>query len=72
MTRFHYLGKGPLRGAQIRYLVQSSVHGWLGALAFSSATWRLKNAMSTIGWGEGARQAHLNLVVCNSRFLILH
>jgi hypothetical protein len=71
MDRFHYLGKGPLRGAQIRYLVQSSAHGWLGALAFSSATWRLKRRDEHIGWSEAARQAHLNLVVCNSRFLIL-
>jgi len=42
MDRFHYLGKGPLCGAQIRYLVESSRHGWVGALAFSAAQWRLK------------------------------
>ncbi len=71
MERFHYLGKGPLCGAQIRYLVQSSVYGWLGALAFSSATWRLKRRDEYIGWSEPARQAHLNLIVSNSRFLIL-
>src|SRR4030042_28540 len=42
MERFHYLGKGTLCGAQIRYLVLSSRHGWVGALAFSAAMWRLK------------------------------
>ncbi len=71
MDRFHYLGKGPLCGAQIRYLVQSSRHGWLGALAFSSATWRLKKRDQHIGWTEAARRANLDRVVCNSRFLIL-
>jgi hypothetical protein len=71
MERFHYLGKGPLCGAQIRYLVQSERHGFLGALAFSSATWRLKERDQYIGWTEAARRANLDRVVCNSRFLIL-
>jgi uncharacterized protein DUF4338/transposase-like protein/transposase Tn5 family protein len=71
MERFHYLGKGPLCGAQIRYLVKSSRHGWVGALAFSAAQWRLKERDKYIGWTEAARRANLNLAVCNSRFLIL-
>lgn len=71
MERFHYLGKGPLCGAQIRYLVESSKYGFLGALAFSSAQWRLKKRDQYIGWTEAARHANLNRVVCNSRFLIL-
>ncbi len=71
MERFHYLGKGPLCGAQIRYLVHSSEQGWVGALAFSAAQWRLKKREEYIGWTEAARRANLNRVVCNSRFLIL-
>jgi hypothetical protein len=71
MERFHYLGKGPLCGGQIRYLVRSSRHGWIGALAFSAATWRLKKRDEYIGWREAARRANLHRVVCNSRFLIL-
>jgi uncharacterized protein DUF4338/transposase-like protein/transposase Tn5 family protein len=71
MEQFHYLGKGPLCGAQIRYLVESSRHGWVGALAFSAAQWRLKERDEYIGWTEAARHAHLDRVVCNSRFLIL-
>jgi uncharacterized protein DUF4338/transposase-like protein len=70
MQRWHYLGKGPLCGAQIRYLVQSSRHGWVGALAFSAAQWRLKERDKYIGWSEAARRAHLHQVVGNSRFLI--
>ncbi len=71
VEQFHYLGKGPLCGAQIRYLVESSEHGFVGALAFSAAQWRLKKRDKYIGWTEAARRANLNLVVCNSRFLIL-
>jgi hypothetical protein len=71
MDRFHYLGKGPLCGAQIRYLVASARHGWVGALAFSAALWRLKPRDAYIGWSEAARRANLDRVVCNSRFLIL-
>jgi hypothetical protein len=71
MEGYHYLGRGPLCGAQIRYLVRSAVKGWLGGLSFSSATWRLKSRDEWIGWSEGARRANLERVVCNSRFLIL-
>jgi len=67
---YHYLGNGNLCGAQIRYLVKSS-RGCLGALAFSSASWSLKERDVYIGWTEGARRAHLERVICNSRFLIL-
>jgi len=71
MERFHDLGKGPLCGAQIRYLARSSQHGWIGALAFSAAMWRLKSRDKYIGWTEAARRANLHRVVCNSRLLIL-
>ena len=71
MQRWHYLGKGPLCGAQIRYLVESSRHGFVGALAFSAAQWRMKERDQYIGWSEAARRAHLHRVVGNSRFLIL-
>jgi len=71
MERFHYLGKGPLCGAQIRYLVRSSRHGWVGALALSAAMWRLKARDKYIGWTEAARRANLHRVVCHSRLLIL-
>ena len=71
MDGYHYLGRGPLCGAQIRYLVRSPEHGWLGGLSFSAATLRLRSREEWIGWSEGARQANLEKVVCNSRFLIL-
>jgi hypothetical protein len=70
LDRDHYLGSGPLCGSQIRYLVHSE-RGYLGALSFSSATFALACRDHYIGWTEGAHRAHLDLVVCNSRFLIL-
>jgi hypothetical protein len=71
MDRYHYLGSGPLCGAQIRYLVESSTYGYIGALAFSSASWALRCRDEHIGWTEAARRANLPRVVSNDRFLIL-
>lgn len=71
MAQYHYLGAGPLCGAQLRYLVRSSRHGIVGALAFSAAAWRVAARDRFIGWSEQARQANLGAVVANSRFLIL-
>ncbi len=71
METYHYLGSGPLCGGQLRYLVRSGRYGWLGGLSFSGATWRLRARDEWIGWSEGAQRAHLQEIVCNSRFLIL-
>lgn len=71
MERYHYLGRGPLCGAQLRYLIRSGQGQWLGALAFSAAAWRVKARDRWIGWSDGARRENLAKVVCNSRFLIL-
>ena len=71
LDSYHYLGSGPLCGAQIRYLVHSEPHGLLGGLSFSAATWRLKARDEFIGWSERARRENLQRVVCNSRFLIV-
>ncbi|MCD6214907.1 MAG: IS4 family transposase [Candidatus Desulfofervidus sp.] len=70
MDRYHYLGAGPLCGAQMRYLIKSP-YGWLGGLAFSGAAWRVEARDDWIGWGDWARKENLSKVVCNSRFLIL-
>jgi hypothetical protein len=71
MDTYHYLGAGPLCGAQMRYLIQSSVYGWVGGLAFSAAAWRVAPRDRWIGWSEEARKANLGKVVCNSRFLLV-
>jgi hypothetical protein len=71
MERYHYLGAGPLCGAQVRYLLESSVYGWIGGLAFSAGAWRVAPRDRWIGWSEAARRANLGKVVCNSRFLLV-
>jgi len=71
MDAYHYLGHGPLCGAQLRYLVHSSVYGFIGAVSFSSACWALAARDAHIGWTEAARRHNLQRLVCNSRFLIL-
>lgn len=71
METYHYLGSGPLCGAQIRYLVSSREHGWLGGLSFSAAAWRLAPRDKWIGWTDAEREENLPKVACNSRFLIV-
>lgn len=65
----HYLGGGPLIGAQMRFLVNSP-RGWVAALAFSAAARHVAARDEWIGWSVTARKANRKYVVCNSRFLI--
>jgi Domain of unknown function (DUF4338)/Transposase Tn5 dimerisation domain/Transposase DNA-binding len=71
MNRYHYLGAGPLCGAQMRYLIRSGRGEWLGGLAFSAAAWQVEPRDRWIGWSCEARRQHLHRVIANSRFLIL-
>ena len=71
MQAHHPQGRGPLCGAQIRYLVTSPRSGIIGGLAVSAAAWRLRARDTWLGWTDAARAANLTGVVCNSRFLIL-
>jgi hypothetical protein len=71
MNQHHYLGSGPLCGAQLRYLIHSYRYGYVGGFAFSAAAWRLAPREQWIGWEEQARRQNLNRVINNSRFLIV-
>lgn len=71
MERYHYLGAGPLCGAQLRYVIKSTRMGWLGGVSFSGAAWRVEDRDHWIGWSDQAREQNLGAVVNNSRFLIL-
>ena len=71
MDRYHYLGSGPLCGAQLRYLIKSEHYGCVGGFAFSATAWRLEARERWIGWDEEARRQNLSQVVNNSRFLIV-
>ena len=65
----HPLGDAPLCGAQLRYLFQSD-QGYVGAAAFQSASFALKDRDQWIGWNEATRRGNLARVVANARFLI--
>jgi hypothetical protein len=65
----HFLGPGPLCGAQLRYFVRSA-RGPVAAMAFSAAARRLRGREAWIGWPEATRRENLHWVVNNSRFLI--
>jgi hypothetical protein len=70
LDAYHYLGRGPLCGAQLRYLIFSERFGWLGGLSFSACAWQVRCRDEFIGWGQDARRHNLQRVVNNSRFLI--
>ncbi|ACV63054.1 conserved hypothetical protein [Desulfofarcimen acetoxidans DSM 771] len=70
IERYHYLGYKPLPGAQIRYLITCPL-GYLGAIGFSAAAWKVQPRDTWIGWSKDQRTEKLHLVVNNSRFLIL-
>lgn len=70
IERYHYLGHKPLPGAQIRYLLYCR-EGLLGAIGFSAAAWKTAPRDTWIGWNRERREKNLQLVVNNSRYLIV-
>ena len=71
MDQHHYLGSGPLCGAQIRYLIQDGSNRILGGLSFSASAYSVSCRDAWIGWNRWQRRENLQRVICNSRFLIL-
>ena len=71
MNRHHYLGAGPLCGAQLRYLIRAVDGSVLGGLSLSAAAYTLSCRDRRIGWSNAVRKENLHRIVCNSRFLIL-
>ena len=69
MAREHPRGVTTFAGSQLRYLVDSA-HGLLGAAGFSAAALRVTARDRWMAWSEEQRRAHLDRVVCLSRFLI--
>lgn len=68
--RYHYLGLGTLVGPHVRYLIGFE-GGWLAAMGFSGAAWKLRARDTWIGWSPAERQGRLNLLVNQTRYLIL-
>jgi len=72
VARYHYLGYKVPVGANLRYLVRSgSAKQVLACLLWSSPAWKMAARDSWIGWTDEERARKLQLIVNNSRFLIL-
>ena len=72
VDRYHYLGYKTPFGARLRYLVRcGEADRLLGCLQYSSPAWRVAARDHWIGWDTKGREARLQRIVQNSRFLIL-
>src|SRR5437016_13808551 len=69
IVREHPLGRQPLVGAQLRYLVECE-QGIVGAFGFGPPAYHLECRDRWIGWASHARQRNLDKVIGLSRFLI--
>lgn len=73
IERYHYLHCRVPVGANLRYLVRSEQcpERVLACLLWSSAAWKMAARDHWIGWNDLQRRRNLQLIVNNSRFLIL-
>jgi hypothetical protein len=73
IERYHYLHCRVPVGANLRYMVRSEQcpERVLACLQWSSAAWKMAPRDRWIGWNDLQRRRNLQLVVNNSRFLIL-
>lgn len=70
IDQYHYLGYRALPGAQLRYLIQWN-GGLLGAIGWAAAAWKVAPRDEWIGWDAKVREAGLQRILNNARFLIL-
>lgn len=73
VERYHYLGHKVPFGAHLRYLIsiRSPEETIAGCLQLSSPAWKVMPRDRWIGWSAETREKNLQMVVNNSRFLIL-
>jgi len=71
--QYHYLGFTVPFGAQLRYFIGVSrpERKRVGCVQLSSPAWRMAVRDRWIGWDEAQKTRRLQLIVQNSRFLIL-
>jgi hypothetical protein len=70
VERYHYLGCPVPFGANLRYWVRNR-NRELGCLLWTSPAWKMQARDTWIGWSNEQRQRNLQLIINNSRFLIL-
>lgn len=71
LHEYHYLSYASPVGLNLKYLVRDRRGRPLGCLLFGSAAWKCAVRDQFIGWSAAARQAHLQQVTSNTRFLLL-
>jgi len=69
VSREHPLGRSPLVGPQLRYLIECE-EGIIGAVAFSPAAYHLECRDQWIGWTSKARNHNRQQVIGLARFVI--
>lgn len=70
MSQRHYLGFKSLVGESIRYIAELQGR-WLSLLSWSAAALKCQPRDAWIGWSQAIQWQRLQLIVNNSRFLIL-
>ena len=71
LHRYHYLSYASPVGLNLKYLVRDGHGRPLGCLLFGSAAWKCAARDRFIGWSAAQREAHLQQLTNNSRFLLL-
>jgi hypothetical protein len=70
VTRYHYLGAGPIVGEVLRYVAEEG-NRWVALLAWGAAVLKSRHREAYVGWDEKTKYERLHLVADNVRFLIL-
>ncbi len=67
----HYLGFSRPVGQNMKYLVRGANGDALGCVLFGAAAWKCQDRDRFIGWDALTREANVNRLTNNTRFLIL-
>ncbi|MDA3800272.1 MAG: DUF4338 domain-containing protein, partial [Kiritimatiellae bacterium] len=70
LEEFHYIGKSRNVGDSMRMVAEIDGE-WVGVLMWGSASYRLKDRDSLIGWTDVQRAQRQKLIVQNRRFSLL-
>jgi len=71
LHQYHYLSYASAVGLNLKYLVRDCRGRPLSCLLFGSAAWQCEVRDRFIGWSAAQRQAHLQQLTNNTRFLVL-
>jgi hypothetical protein len=71
LATFHYLGYRAPTGGNLQYVVRDRAGHLLAVAVFAGAAWKCAARDRWIGWSSGQREANLNRIANNVRFLLL-